>query len=822
MVKLSKYLQQGTAFDMNFLNDLNRALELHKLGRLAEAKAIYQEVLVCDPRNADANHLMGALYHAEKNYLKALSLVNQAIDVIKTAQYLNTRGMIFVDMGRPNEAISDLSAALKLDPQMPEPHNNLSIAYRQIKNLKKSIWHAKKATELRPKFVEGWLSLGAAYQDQDDFILARECYETAKSIDPHSIIAKINLAKLEYNFRDYDSAFSKFTEIDSQYPIEIDVAFPFARILIEKDRLPEASDVLVRGFQNTKDTKVLGNLVSQDEFFNILHKVCAYQSDVLGKKELSIELYCKAIESAPKIAHLAWVNVAKAYFDIHQLPLAIESTKKALDSRGSNPYSKCMALNNLGVFYMAEGDSLKAIDSFESVLKIIPDHIMALGWLVKEKAHICDWKYYRERCQQLDAARFTDNRSSIAPFTPLAVYNDPAALLYWSTLSSNELFNATASQVSNINLSLGSQTRQEKKIRVGYYSFDFRNHPVAHLTARLFELHDKERFEIYAYSYGPDDNSQVRHRIKECVDSFVDVKDLSVFDTAKRISEDSLDILIDLTGNTQHNRCQVFALRPAKIQAHWLGFIGTMGSAYYDYIIADEFVIPYGEEEFFAENILRLPYGFHIADDSRVIDASKQTRHKNGLPDDVFVFGCFCQTFKIQPEMFESWMQILSKVPNSVLWVASGPKYAVDNLKKTAEERGVDPARIIVAERCGMEEYLTRFSLIDLHLDTFPYTSGTVASDALFGGCPLLTLTGKTMVSRMAGSIMTYAGFPELVAVSSIDYVQKAVELAKNRPLLDSIKTKLLQKRHSNELLNTKKITQGLEQMLTNVIESNR
>lgn len=803
---------------MDLLAQINIGLGFHKLGKFDEAKLIYQKVLNVDPQNGDANHLMGALYHTLKEYQGSLRFLNQAIESCRCAQYLNTRGMVFVDMGLSNEAISDLVASLKLDPNMPEAHNNLSIAYRQKKDFKRSIIHAKKATQIRPNFLEGWLSLGAAYQDQGELDLARECYKEAEKINPDSLIAKINLAKLEYNAKNFDIALQMFIELDKVYPIEIDVAFPYAGILIDKNLIAEGSDALLRGYKNTKNFSGLADIVHQDSFFNLLHKVCAYQSDVLGRGDVAIDLYKRTIEHAPNIGHLAWVNVAKAYFDMHQLPLAIESTQKALVADKSTPYSKCMALNNLGVFYMAEGDSLKAIESFEEVLKILPDHTMSLGWLVKEKAHICDWSGYDQLRRKLDAVRLTNNVNSIAPFTPLAVYNDPAALLYWSTLSSRELFDVTATQVGNIDLSKTQPKSDRKKIRIGYYSFDFRNHPVAHLTARLFEVHDKERFEIYAYSYGPDDSSMVRKRIQGCVDSFVDVKDLSVLETANRIAEDQLDILIDLTGNTQHNRSQIFALRPAKVQAHWLGFIGTMGSGYYDYIIADEIVVPHGEECFFAEKILRLPSGFHIADDTRKIDGSGQTRQKNGLPEDAFVFGCFCQTFKIQPEMFQSWMQILKKVPNSVLWLASGPKNALENLKKASYEYGVDTNRIIVAERCGMEEYLTRFEVMDLHLDTFPYTSGTVASDALFGGCPLLTMTGKTMVSRMAGSILNHAGFPELVAKSSVEYVKKAVELAQNQELMKSVKAKLLKKRDSNDLLNTKKIALGLEQKLIDVL----
>jgi predicted O-linked N-acetylglucosamine transferase (SPINDLY family) len=293
---------------------------------------------------------------------------------------------------------------------------------------------------------------------------------------------------------------------------------------------------------------------------------------------------------------------------------------------------------------------------------------------------------------------------------------------------------------------------------------------------------------------------------------------MSVLESAQRIAQDEIDFLIDLTGNTLHTRSQVFALRPARIQAHWLGFVGTMGSNYYDYIIADDIVAPIGDEEYFSEKILRLKSGMHITDDTRIIVSDHQDRKTNGLPASGVVFGCFCQTFKIQPEIFSAWMRILSEVPNSVLWLASGPVGSIENLKLYSEHYQIDPGRIIVAQRCGIDEYLSRFTLMDVYLDTFPYTSGTVASDALYAGCPVVTLSGKTMVSRMAGSILKYAGFPELVTYSIDSYIKKAIYLANEPEELLKLRNKLLIKKQQKELFNTKKSAKELEKIIIDVV----
>jgi predicted O-linked N-acetylglucosamine transferase (SPINDLY family) len=539
---------------------------------------------------------------------------------------------------------------------------------------------------------------------------------------------------------------------------------------------------------------------------------CQYLATVIGDSEGAVRIYEQSAKYAPAVAHAIWVNLGTIYFKLHRFPDAIRCNEEALKL---NP-QQIWAFNNLGVCKIAQNDSLKAIEYFQRALTLDPSFAPSLGLLLKEKGFICDWNDFDNLVKRVSALKGTQNSSAIAPFTSLSVFNDPAELLSWARLSSQELFNSSITSASfekSPPLPL-----ENRRVRIGYYSFDFRNHPVAHLTARLFEVHDHEKFEIYAYSYGPDDGSAVRERIKYSVEHFIDLKDLSVIDTAKRIAQDQIDILIDLTGNTLHNRSQIFALRPARIQAHWLGFVGTMGSEYYDYIIADSIVAPAGDEPFFTEKILRLPSGMHIMDDTRVIEASHQTRAGNGLPDSGIIFGCFCQTFKIQPEIFSLWIKILLAVPDSVLWLASGPEGSIENLRDAASLQGIDPKRIVIANRCNMDEYLSRFSLIDLYLDTFPYTSGTVASDALLGSCPLLTLSGKTMVSRMAASILTHAGLPELIAYSPQEYVEKAISIATDQQERLKIKKYLLDKRNSNELLNTKKniklIEESLEKML--------
>lgn len=794
---------------------IEQGIELQRLGDFSGAESIYQKVLDLDTNNPDAHHLLAIIRNQEGKGRIALNLVNHAISANRCAIYLNTRGMIFIDLKLFDEAQNDLRASLKLNPEYAEAYNNLAIVQHRNGDLSKALASARKAVEIKSEFPQGWVTLGSVLFDQKNFDAAEKAYNKALELNPGIQVAESNLAKIAYMRGDSNNAIRMFQCLENKGFLSPGICYPHALLLLNSGRLNEASDLIRLCYAKNHDWSELPSLIEQNPFFGVLHQVCTYIGEVLGDRDAAYKIYLKTVDNVPRMGHVIWNNIGKIFFDLHRIDEGIEFTKKALESPVTTPVAKAMAYNNLGVFYMAKEDSPKAIENFRNALMVQPGQVLALGWLLKEKADICDWEGFSELREQVDAIRQTDNKAAIAPFTPLAVYNDPQALKYWASLSAHEIFDATAKQSAEMVL---PKERKPGKIRVGYFSFDFRNHPVAYLTARLFELHNKEEFEIFAYSYGPDDDSKIRRRIQQSADNFVDVKDLSVIQTAQRIAADEIDFLIDLTGNTKHHRCQSLALRPARIQAHWLGFIGTMGSSCYDYIIADDIVAPLKDQDAFVEQIIQLDAGFHIADDIRVVKPCLETRLDLGLPEDGIVFGCFAQTFKIQPEMFDLWMRILDQVPGSVLWLANGPKGYYENLCKEMVKRGIAPERLVIAQRCDRDQYLSRFSLMDVHLDTFPYTSGTVASDALFSGCPLVTLTGKTMVSRMAGSILRHAGLHELVAVNPEDYVHITVRLAKNFLERQMIRDALLLKRDNGNLLSAKKIAESLEQSIRRVL----
>jgi predicted O-linked N-acetylglucosamine transferase (SPINDLY family) len=352
----------------------------------------------------------------------------------------------------------------------------------------------------------------------------------------------------------------------------------------------------------------------------------------------------------------------------------------------------------------------------------------------------------------------------------------------------------------------------KSKISIGYLSGDFHCHATAWLIAELFEKHDRAGFVIFGYSYGPDDRSPMRRRLASAFDRFVDLKDASFMEAAERIAVDGVDILVDLKGYTRENRVQILALRPAPIQVNYLGYPGTMGAPFMDYVLVDDFVVPADQQPFFAEKLVHLPGCYQVNDSRREIAPHTPSRAECGLPEQGFVFCDFNNSYKITPEMFTVWMELLKGVPGSVLWLLEGNRFAPANLRREAEARGVAAQRLVFAPRMPLPEHLARHRLADLFLDTFPVNAHTTASDALWVGCPVLTMAGETFVSRVAGSLLRTIGLTELVTTSLDEYRVMALRLARDAELLAGLRARLEANRKTSRLFDAGRFARGIEQ----------
>jgi predicted O-linked N-acetylglucosamine transferase (SPINDLY family) len=350
------------------------------------------------------------------------------------------------------------------------------------------------------------------------------------------------------------------------------------------------------------------------------------------------------------------------------------------------------------------------------------------------------------------------------------------------------------------------------KLTIGYLSADFNAHATAYLIAELFEKHDHNQFTICGYSFGPDDGSPMRRRLANAFDRFVDVEDASFLEAAERIAADGVDILVDLKGYTKDARTQILAWRPAPIQVSYLGYPGTMGVPFMDYILVDDFVVPVEQQPFFSEKLVHLPGCYQVNDSRREIAPNTPSRAECGLPEQGFVFCDFNNSYMITPEMFTVWMELLKAVPGSVLWLLESNRFAPANLRHEAEARQVAAERLIFAPQMPLPEHLARHRLADLFLDTFPVNAHTTASDALWAGCPMLTMAGDTFVSRVAGSLLRTIGLPELVTNSLDEYQAMALRLTRDAGLLAGLRARLEANRKTSRLFDAGRFARGIEE----------
>ena len=423
---------------------------------------------------------------------------------------------------------------------------------------------------------------------------------------------------------------------------------------------------------------------------------------------------------------------------------------------------------------------------------------------------ICSWSGLAESLE--DISKKVVAYKKVNPFTLLSL-SDDALLLKKSSV-------IYVQNKCPFNPILGPilKSPQSQKIRIGYFSADFRNHAVSLLTAELYELHDKNKFEIIAFSFGVDDKGPMRLRLSQAFNQFIDVSDMSDLEIAKLARDLQIDIAVDLGGHTQDSRTGIFSNRAAPIQISYIGYLGTMGAEYYDYLLADETIIPDVLQKFYAEKIVYLP-SYQVNDRKRTISERQFTREELGLPEDRFVFCCFNNNLKILPATFDGWTRILNAVKGSVLFLYADNEWAKANLIAEASLRGVDSARLVFGGRIPREEYLARYRVCDLFLDTFPYNAGTTASDALWTGLPVLTRMGRTFASRVAASLLNAIGLPELITNAQEEYEALAIELAMNPQKLADIKLKLAHTRLTTPLFDTPLFTKNLESAYTKMYE---
>lgn len=527
----------------------------------------------------------------------------------------------------------------------------------------------------------------------------------------------------------------------------------------------------------------------QDDFARVLNTrgdVLWCRGDVIGAEKY----FRLAIKASDSYA-LAHSNLGALLMGLHHYDEGFASIQKAA---ALNP-NHAGILVNLGNALMLSGRTPQAVSTYQEAVRLDPADSIAAASLLRPLMDICDWggldKHFANIQERIASGKESDSSKLITPFNSLFL---PLTRYEQRAIAENAAQKIARALPPPRYKPQVLQRNRSGRIRIGYLSSDFHDHATAHLTLGIYAQHDRNSLEVYAYSIGHPDSSMYRQKISSECDQFVDVHDRSTQQIAERIANDAIDILVDLKGYTGGGRTGILALRPAPVQVNYLGYPGTMGADFIDYLIADPIIIPESHADAYSEEIIRLPDSYQPTDDKQTISQAPIERSSAGLPEGVVVYCNFNAPAKIERRTFDCWMKVLAAVPNSVLWLMRASPDATKNLRMAAEAAGIDASRLLYAEPMQKQQHLARLQFADVILDCFICNAHTTATDALWAGVPVVTLTGETFASRVATSLLSAVGLSELATQNPTDYVSLAVELGTNRQRLGSLKSRLRNK----------------------------
>jgi len=799
---------------------LEDALAAHRKGSIGDAKRLYASVLSIDPTNAAAYGNLAIIAAQQGDLAGAERLFRQEIKLRPNypASY-NNLGSVLQQQGRLADAIAAHRHAIKLNPNYTEAYLALGNALKQQGNLEEAMGSYRSAIALKPDYAEAHNNIGVLLQMQGSLDQAASAYSKAVVLRPAYPEARFNLGVVLHQKHELDAAEAAYRRVIALNPGIAVVYNNLGTVLKDQGLL----DGALAAFQNAIKLKVdyaeafynRGTVLQQqakpEEALTAYGRAIELRKDYadainnagivlqeLGRTSEAIELSRQLLELMPVHAD-AYNNMGTALLAEGRSDEARVAFEQALAHKPDFPE----AFYNLGNAWRELGDLTGAITAYRNALRLRPDYADAFSQLMYHRARACDWDNYEADQQKLlDMVR---HEVRVPPFyllsTPASASDQLICAQHWIRPIRPPL-EAVFDHRDFV---------EKERVRLGYLSGDFHQHSTAHLIAELFECHNRDRFEVFAYSYGPDDNSPMRARLDSAFDRFVDIHALSHRDAAELIHTDKVDILVDLKGYTHHARPAISAYRPAPVQVSYLGYPATMGADFIDYIIVDPFVVPASQQPFFSERLVHLPGSYQVNDRKREVARAHTSRQDCGLPTEGLVLCSFNNSYKISPVFFDIWMRLLRSIPGSVLWLLEANELVKGNLRSEAEKRGVDSGRLIFAPVVSPAEHLGRHQHADLFLDTLPCNAHTTASDALWAGLPVLTCIGDTFAGRVAGSLLMAIGLPELVMGSLEEYEQMALALARSPQRLTALRQKLENDRDASTLFDLPKLTGNIE-----------
>jgi protein O-GlcNAc transferase len=731
---------------------LQQALALHRQSRLAEAQAVCAQIVQLDPQDARAWHL---------------------------------QGLIALQSGQPDRALSFLNLSARHGPSNAAVHNEIGNAFLSLEHLDAAAAAYERAIAINPTSAQYHINRGNVLCRLQRFDAAILSFEATIALDPsfaggyyNKGLALYSLQRLQASIADFDRAVA----LDPRH----------ARAHCARGNALGGLELYREAVQSYDNA-----IVCRFDYA----EAHAGRGDAL----LALEEYAAAVASFDAALALQPAdanthnNRGNALYQLGKSAEALASYESALTLR-----PEYAGVNfNCGQMLTELGRHAEAVASFERAMALNGELPYVRGDLLLASRKICDWREHERRLQDI-VSRVEKGEPVATPFAMLALCD--SALLQKQAAENWIHRNAMPT-------GLTPQTARRagrERLHIGYFSADFRDHPIARLSAELFEMHDRSCFEISAFSIGPPAQGEMRERLERAFDRFSDVQNISAAKIAALSRRLEVDIAVDLTGLTTQCRPRIFAERAAPIQVSYLGYLGTSGAPWMDYVIADPTLVPPAMRANYTEHIAYLP-SYQINDSKRV--SADRTFHRTelGLPPTGFVFCCLNASYKITPAVFTIWMRILSRVPDAVLFLYAESTAAADNLRREARARHIDEKRLVFAARLAIRDHLARYRIADLFLDTLPYNAGTTASDALWSGLPVLTRLGETFAGRMGASLLASLGMSELITSTDAQYEEQAIALATQPGRLSFIKQRLAERIATAPLFDSRRHTMTME-----------
>jgi len=785
---------------------LQQALAAHQAGRAAEAEALYRQALALEPTSGPAQHFLGLLRYQQGRPADALALMQRAgTPTGRNAGLLSHYALALLALGRADEALAQLGRAITLDPACLDALNNRGAILAQRGRWAEAADDFGRVIALNPQALNALANRAGALMMMGRKTEALAAYERALAIQPDNpalLTARAGLLNEMGRADDAWSGLDRAIRLGGPDPERLHLK---GLMLLRQDRCGEALAVFDQALALARDHApahlgrglALRALGRPREALASLEAAVRLQPDWaepwndralvlhwdLRRSDEALASFDRCLALSPDSA-LVWANKGALLWALDRIDEAAAAFDQAL---ALDPDLAPALYNRASMIWARKRTYEPVRRDLDHLLKLDPDYPQARGELMHVMGYACDWTGFDAALDAIDAAVRAGKRV-IEPFAYQGVSASPADLQACARGYAASRHPARPSAPI-------ARREPAGKIRLGYVCGEFREQATAHLAAGLFERHDRTRFEVIAFDNGHSDGSVMRRRLERAFDAMIPIRALDDDAAAEAVRQAGVDILVNLNGYFGAGRMDLFARRPAPVQVNFLGFPGTLGAPYIDYIVADRTVIPEVEAGFYDEAVAWLPDCYQPNDDRRPLPVPDPDRAAHGLPPAGIVFCHFNSPYKITPEVFGAWMRILQRVDGSVLWLLEGPAPSSDNLRHEAAARGVDPARLVFAPSLEHQAHLARQPLADLFLDSWPCNAHTTASDALWMGLPLITRQGSAFSGRVAASLLKAAGVPELVAEDAEAYEALAVALSSDPDRLTAVRRRLTENR---------------------------